>query len=177
MHEMDELRKIDLNLLLTLHALLTEKHVTRAAIRLHRSQPAVSHALAQLRAHFDDPLLVRKSGKMMLTGRAQSLLPALDAANSGTCRDLLRDGNPNLSFIYLKGDFEVIESRLKARKGHFFKTQMLVTQFDALQEPGVDDRRVYRCVSVSWPQRRRTGRGYFRHQPGACLRHRVGAVA
>jgi DNA-binding transcriptional LysR family regulator len=40
----------------------------------------VSHALAQLRAHFDDPLLVRKSGKMMLTGRAQSLLPALDAA-------------------------------------------------------------------------------------------------
>ena len=51
-----------------------------------------------------------------------------------TYRDLLRDGNPNLSFIYLKGDFDVIESRLKARKGHFFKTQMLVTQFEALQE-------------------------------------------
>ncbi len=45
-------------------------------------------------------------------------------------RDLLREGNPNLSFIYLKGDFDVIESRLKARKGHFFKTQMLVTQFE-----------------------------------------------
>lgn len=43
---MDELRKIDLNLLLALHALLSEKHVTRAALRLHRSQPAVSHALA-----------------------------------------------------------------------------------------------------------------------------------
>ncbi|MCQ4010584.1 gluconokinase, partial [Klebsiella pneumoniae] len=26
--------------------------------------------------------------------------------------------------MYLKGDFDVIESRLKARKGHFFKTQM-----------------------------------------------------
>lgn len=50
-------------------------------------------------------------------------------------RDLLREGNPNLSFIYLKGDFDVIESRLKARKGHFFKTQMLVTQFETLQEP------------------------------------------
>ena len=59
-----------------------------------------------------------------------------------TYRDLLRDGNPNLSFIYLKGDFEVIESRLKARKGHFFKTQMLVTQFDALQEPGEDEKDV-----------------------------------
>ena len=47
-------------------------------------------------------------------------------------RDILRKGNPNLSFIYLKGDFEVIEQRLKARKGHFFKTQMLVTQFETL---------------------------------------------
>ena len=42
-------------------------------------------------------------------------------------------------FIYLKGDFDVIESRLKARKGHFFKTQMLVTQFETLQEPGADE--------------------------------------
>ena len=54
-------------------------------------------------------------------------------------RDILRKGNPNLSFIYLKGDFEVIEQRLKARKGHFFKTQMLVTQFETLQEPGTDE--------------------------------------
>ncbi len=58
-------------------------------------------------------------------------------------RDILRKGNPNLSFIYLKGDFDVIESRLKARKGHFFKTQMLVTQFETLQEPG---RRRERCA-------------------------------
>lgn len=54
-------------------------------------------------------------------------------------RDRLRDGNPNLSFIYLKGDFEVIESRLKARKGHFFKTDMLRTQFAALEEPQADE--------------------------------------
>ncbi|HCN96866.1 MAG TPA: gluconokinase, partial [Leclercia sp.] len=56
-----------------------------------------------------------------------------------TYRDQLREGNANLSFIYLKGDFDVIETRLKARKGHFFKTQMLVTQFETLQEPGVDE--------------------------------------
>ncbi|HCI5682775.1 TPA: LysR family transcriptional regulator [Klebsiella variicola subsp. variicola] len=80
---MDELRKIDLNLLLTLHALLTEKHVTRAALRLHRSQPAVSHALAQLREHFDDPLLIRKNGKMTLSARAQTLLPPLEASLYG----------------------------------------------------------------------------------------------
>ncbi|WP_058910410.1 gluconokinase [Entomohabitans teleogrylli] len=57
-------------------------------------------------------------------------------------RDMLRDGNPNLSFIYLKGDYELIESRLKARKGHFFKPQMLVTQFAALEEPQADERDV-----------------------------------
>ncbi|SMF66377.1 MULTISPECIES: LysR family transcriptional regulator [unclassified Pseudomonas] len=77
---MDELRKIDLNLLLALHALLTEKHVTRAALRLHRSQPAVSHALAQLRRHFDDPLLIRQNGRMALTARAQALAKPLQDA-------------------------------------------------------------------------------------------------
>jgi len=77
---MDELRKIDLNLLLALHALLSEKHVTRAALRLHRSQPAVSHALAQLRKHFDDPLLVRQGSSMALTTRAQALAQPLQDA-------------------------------------------------------------------------------------------------
>lgn len=80
---MDELRRIDLNLLLTLHALLSEKHVTRAALRLHRSQPAVSHALAQLRQLFDDPLLVRHGGRMVLSARAQGLLQPLDNALNG----------------------------------------------------------------------------------------------
>jgi len=79
---MDDLRRLDLNLLLTLHTLLTEKHVTRAAVHLHKSQPAVSHALAQLRAHFDDPLLVRRDGGLTLTPRAQSLLQPLGEALS-----------------------------------------------------------------------------------------------
>lgn len=77
---MDDLRRIDLNLLLALHALLEERHVTRAALRLHRSQPAVSHALAQLRAHFDDPLLIRKGGHMELTSRALVLATPLQEA-------------------------------------------------------------------------------------------------
>ena len=77
---MNNLRRIDLNLLVTLHALLTEKHVSRAARRLHKSQPAVSHALAHLRTLFDDPLLVRRAGKLELTSRASELLPALTEA-------------------------------------------------------------------------------------------------
>lgn len=76
---MNKLRQIDLNLLVTLHALLTEKHVSRAALRLHKSQPAVSHALASLRDIFADPLLVRREGKLELSTRASELLPALNA--------------------------------------------------------------------------------------------------
>ncbi len=65
-------------------------------------------------------------------------------------RDLLREGNPNLYFIYLKGDFELIESRLKARKGHFFKPQMLVSQFETLEEPTQDEKDVL-VVDIDQP--------------------------
>lgn len=65
-------------------------------------------------------------------------------------RNQLRDGNSNLSFIYLKGAFEVIENRLKARKGHFFKTQMLVTQFQTLEEPMAEEKDVL-VVDVDQP--------------------------
>ena len=54
-------------------------------------------------------------------------------------RDRLREGNPSLGFIYLKGDAELIGGRLQARANHFFKPQMLVTQFDALEEPTEDE--------------------------------------
>lgn len=65
-------------------------------------------------------------------------------------RDLLREGNPNLSFIYMQGSREVIETRLKARKGHFFKTDMLTTQFATLEEPGADEPDVF-AVDVNQP--------------------------
>jgi len=54
-----DLRRYDLNLLVTLEALLDEGSVTGAARRLSLSQSAVSAALDRLRAVFADPLLVR----------------------------------------------------------------------------------------------------------------------
>ncbi|CAK9886573.1 MAG: Thermoresistant gluconokinase [Candidatus Erwinia impunctatus] len=57
-------------------------------------------------------------------------------------RDALRAGNPYLTFIYLRGDIDTIEQRLRARKGHFFKPQMLMTQFATLEEPGNDEKDV-----------------------------------
>jgi len=53
------LRQFDLNLLVALDALLKEENVTRAAERLHLSQPAMSGMLSRLRHAFGDELLVR----------------------------------------------------------------------------------------------------------------------
>jgi DNA-binding transcriptional LysR family regulator len=64
------LAAIDLNLLVALDALLSEAHVGRAARRIGRSQPTISHALKRLRALFDDPLLVQVGSRMELTPRA-----------------------------------------------------------------------------------------------------------
>jgi DNA-binding transcriptional LysR family regulator len=71
---------VDLNLLVALDALLAEGHVGRAAHRIGRSQPAVSHSLMRLRALLGDPLLVRVGSRMELTPRAVSLRESLPDA-------------------------------------------------------------------------------------------------
>lgn len=68
-------RTTDLNLLVTLAALLETHNVSRAAESLGLSQPAVSHALNRLRDTFDDQLLVRSGRVMVPTPRAVELLP------------------------------------------------------------------------------------------------------
>ena len=65
--------RLDLNLLVGLDALLQEKSVTRAAERLHLTQPTMSGALRKLREHFNDPLLERTGRTMELTPRAEEL--------------------------------------------------------------------------------------------------------
>jgi DNA-binding transcriptional LysR family regulator len=76
----NRLSGLNLNVLVALDALLTERNVTRAAKRIGITQPAMSQALARLRELFDDPLLVRKGRGMVLTPRAEAmLLPLSDA--------------------------------------------------------------------------------------------------
>lgn len=66
-------RKFDLNLLVALDALLTERSVTRAAARLSLSPSATSDALARLRDYFGDPLLVSVGRRLEPTALAESL--------------------------------------------------------------------------------------------------------
>ena len=77
---MMNLASVDLNLLVALEALIAEAHVGRAARRIGRSQPAVSHALMRLRDLLGDPLLVRVGARMELTPRALALQESLPDA-------------------------------------------------------------------------------------------------
>ena len=77
------LANLDLNLLLSLRALLGERNVTRAAAVLGLSQPAVSAALARLRRHFGDELLTRVGNRYELTPLALRLVDRVETAVGG----------------------------------------------------------------------------------------------
>jgi len=66
--------KIDLHLIRVLHTVLTERSVSRAAIRLGMYQPAVSAALKRLRDLSGDPLLVRSGAGMVPTDAALRMI-------------------------------------------------------------------------------------------------------
>jgi DNA-binding transcriptional LysR family regulator len=70
-------RGLDLNLLVALDCLLTERNVSRAADKLCLSQSAVSGALLRLREYFGDELLTQLGRSMVLTPRAAELMPAV----------------------------------------------------------------------------------------------------
>jgi DNA-binding transcriptional LysR family regulator len=72
-HDEEGLHRIDLNLLVALDALARERSVTKAAQRAGVTQSAMSHTLRRLRELFDDQLLVRGRGGMVLTPRAEAL--------------------------------------------------------------------------------------------------------
>lgn len=74
------MKDVDLNLLPSLQALLELRNVSRAAERMHLSQPAMSAALSRLRRHFNDELLVRAGRGYELTPFAQALAPRVDQA-------------------------------------------------------------------------------------------------
>lgn len=70
---------LDLNLIVVLRELLRQRHVTRAAERVGVTQPAASAALARLRRHFGDDLLVRRGGHYELSPVGARLAEQVDA--------------------------------------------------------------------------------------------------
>ena len=120
---------LDLNLMPVLEILLQEQHVGRAARLLNLSQPAVSGALARLRAHYGDDLFIRRGSRMDPTPFARALRPAVrdfvlaaqhaarsrpafDAASAG--RTFLIVSSDYVSLTYLQGVLVGIPSGPKA---------------------------------------------------------------
>src|ERR1700712_1457264 len=80
------LANLDLNLLVSLDALLDQRSVTRAGQQLGLSQPALSASLARLRRHFGDELLARSGNEYRLTPLAAQLKPRVRLALDGVER-------------------------------------------------------------------------------------------
>jgi len=103
---------LDMNLVVALRALLTERNVTRAGERVGLSQPAMSAALARLRRHFGDELLARKGSGYELTTLGVVLLDRSEVA----CEmlDLVFGSQPRFDparehreFVLLSSDYAV----------------------------------------------------------------------
>ncbi|MCR9163502.1 MAG: LysR family transcriptional regulator [Nannocystaceae bacterium] len=101
-----ELPAVDLNLLVTLDAVLCEGTVTAAARRLGVGQPAVSHALNRLADAFGEPLFVRSGRRVVPTARAEAL--------RGPLRRLLHDAR-NLLEMDPSADLEQTRRRFRIR--------------------------------------------------------------
>ena len=65
-------------------------------------------------------------------------------------RDIVTDNqSPDVRLVYLKGDFDLIAARLKARKGHFMPADLLQSQFDALEEPAADEKAIVASIDAT----------------------------
>ena len=102
-------RSLDLNLLKVFEALMTEGAVTRAAIKLSLTQPAVSNALSRLREAFDDPLFIRNGAGVAPTQRAMALWgpvgDSLSRIRAALDEETFSPGNAEVSFSLSMSDY------------------------------------------------------------------------
>lgn len=69
-----------------------------------------------------------------LAAGGQSAIIACSALKK-SYREILRGDNDNVLFVFLRGDFDLIEKRLRTRKEHFMQAGLLASQFADLEEP------------------------------------------
>lgn len=106
------LASLDLNLLVSLDALLQQRSVTRAATQMGLSQPALSASLARLRRHFGDELLTRVGNEYRLTPMAVQLKELTRIALGGvervfTAQPEFDPASSNREFTFLASDYWV----------------------------------------------------------------------
>jgi DNA-binding transcriptional LysR family regulator len=152
---------VDSYLLRVLVTLVSERSVSRTAIKLNQTQPAISKALIRLRSIYGDPLLVREKSGMAVTERAMGLreharraLSELDAMragaeqfDAGSTQQTFRIGSPDfIAASFLAG--MVANFRRQAPRARLV-IQPLAAEFDherALAQGDLD------IVVGNWPE-------------------------
>lgn len=97
-----------------------------------------------------EPWLKALNGAIYGMQRTNNVSILVCSALKRKYRDALRKDNQGVYFIYLKGDFDLIASRLSKRKDHFFKPEMLRSQFEVLEEPLNNHNDIYE-IDISKP--------------------------
>lgn len=126
----NNLAKIDLNLLVTLQILLEEESATRAANRLNLSPSALSKSLQRLRETLGDPLFVRNAHGLKPTAHALQLKLQLPAILQGLYQVTLppvftpRTSHRQFSFAMLESAYETL---LPSYIGPLLKQAPLIT--------------------------------------------------
>ncbi|MEO9132184.1 MAG: LysR family transcriptional regulator [Sphingomonas sp.] len=115
---------LDLNLLTALDVLIEERSVSRAAERLHLSQPAMSAALRRLREYFNDPILAAHGKKMIPTPHALRLRPMV--------RDLLT-GVEEMVAVSTRFDPATSHRRFRIGASDYLSTVLFTTLVPQLQ--------------------------------------------
>lgn len=64
-------------------------------------------------------------------------------------RDQIREGNENVTFLFLDGSKELILERMRARRGHFMKENMVNSQFEALERPENEPRTIFVSIDAT----------------------------
>ncbi|MGR2667625.1 gluconokinase [Vibrio campbellii] len=64
-------------------------------------------------------------------------------------RDQIREGNENVTFLFLDGSKDLILERMRARQGHFMKENMVNSQFEALERPEDEPRTIFVSIDAT----------------------------
>jgi carbohydrate kinase (thermoresistant glucokinase family) len=118
-------------------------HPTRNIDKMHAGIPLTDEDRA--------PWLIAISDYIDRTRCAGSRTVVACSALKRRYRGVIIGNRPDVRLIYLKGNMELIARRVAVRHEHFMPARLLQSQFDALEEPGPDERPI--VVSIEPPPR------------------------
>ncbi len=118
-------------------------HPTRNIDKMHAGIPLTDEDRA--------PWLIAIADYIDRTRCAGSRAVVACSALKRRYRGVIIGNRPDVRLVYLKGDMELVARRIAVRHEHFMPTSLLQSQFDALEEPGPDERPI--VVSIAPPPR------------------------